>query len=318
MAPRRREVEEILGRLGAAQHGVATRVQLLRHGLPECAVDGLVRVGRLVPVARGIYRVGPLPLPRGPEVAAVFAAGPGARVSHRSAARLQGLTEPERSEHVSRKEPPRATSAVVPTPIVEVSVPRKRRRRIEGVRIHRVRDLREDEVSLLDGIPVTTPARTLLDIAEELGSREVEKAYANALRRKLVTPEAMRAMVERHPDHRGAALWRRLLAEEGEPAFTRSDAEEKLLGIARAAGLPRPEVNVRVLAHEVDFLWRAARLVVEVDGYAYHGSRHNFAADRRRDAELAAGGYRVLRFTWGDLTEQRLATVVRLAQALVR
>jgi very-short-patch-repair endonuclease len=197
-------------------------------------------------------------------------------------------------------------------------MPRRKRRRIEGVRIHRVRDLRPDEVTTIDGLPVTTPARTLLDIAARLTSREVEQALAKALRMRLVTREEMRRIVARHPRHRGASLLRQLLEAEGEPSFTRSEGEEKLLEITRTAGLPRPELNVRLLGHEVDFLWPSARVVAEVDGYAFHASARSFAADRRRDAELTAAGYRVLRFTWADLTDGRLATVIRLAQALVR
>jgi very-short-patch-repair endonuclease len=181
-----------------------------------------------------------------------------------------------------------------------------------------VRDLRPDEVTLVDGIRVTTPARTLLDLAETEPCRAVEQAYANALRMRLVTPAQMREMVERHPTHRGASLWQRMLAESDEPAFTRSKAEEELLDITRSAKLPRPELNVRVLGHEVDFMWRDLRVVVEVDGYAFHASARSFAEDRQRDAELTAAGYRVLRFTWADLVEHRLVTVVRLAQALVR
>jgi very-short-patch-repair endonuclease len=186
------------------------------------------------------------------------------------------------------------------------------------VRIHRVRDLLPDEVTVLDGIPVTTPARTLLDIAETVPPREVEQALAKALRMGLVTRADVDLMVERHPRHRGAPLLRSLLEAEGGPAFTRSEAEEKLLEITRSARLPRPELNVQLFGHEVDFLWRGARLVAEVDGYAFHGSARSFAEDRRRDAELTAAGYRILRFTWADLTEGRLATVVRLAQSLVR
>jgi len=252
-------------------------------------------------VQRGVYQIGPLPLPRGPEKAAVLAGGGDCRLSHRSAAHLQGMLDAGR-----------------PIDNVEVTVARKKRRRLEGVRIHRVRDLRPDEVTLVDGIRVTTPARTLLDIAETEPWRVVEQAYANALRMRLVTPAQMRDMVERHPTHRGAPLWRRLLAESGEPAFTRSKAEEELLDITRSAKLPRPELNVRVLGHEVDFVWRDLRVVAEVDGYAFHASARSFAEDRQRDAELTAAGYRVLRFTWADLVERRLVTVVRLAQALMR
>ncbi|MGH7448903.1 MAG: DUF559 domain-containing protein [Longimicrobiales bacterium] len=297
----RRDTELILRELGAAQHGVVARAQLLERGLSVHAVDRLVRARRLMVVQRGVYQIGPLPLPGAAERAAVLAGGCDARVSHRSAAHLEGMLEAGR--HVNR---------------VEVIMPRRRRRRIEGVRIHRVRDLRADEVTMLDGIPVTTPARTLLDIAETETGRVIEQAYAKALRMGLVTPETMRDMVARHPTHRGAPLWRRLLAELGGPAFTRSEAEEKLLDITRSARLPRPELNVHVLGHEVDFVWRDARVVAEVDGYAFHAPAHSFAADRRRDAELTAAGYRVLRFTWSDLTEGRLATVVRLAQALMR
>src|SRR5690606_2877887 len=126
---------------------------------------------------------------------------------------------------------------------VEVSMPRRRRRRLDGVQIHRVRDLRDDEVTHLHGIPVTTPARTLLDIAETMTAREVEQAYATALRRRLVTAEEMREMLSRHPAHHGAPLWRRLLAQPDGPAFARSEAEEKLLELTRSARLPRPDLN---------------------------------------------------------------------------
>lgn len=299
--PTRRDTELILRELGATQHGVVTRAQLLGRGLPVHAVDRLVRARRLTVVQRGVYQLGPLPLPRAAEWAAVLAGGCDARVSHRTAACLRGMLEAR--QHVGG---------------VDVTVPRRRPRRIDGARIHTVRDLRTDEVAMVDGIPVTTPARTLLDLAETETERVVEQAYASALRMQLVTPETMVGIVERHPAHRGAPLWRRLLADPGGPAFTRSEAEEKLLDLTRSAGLPRPELNVDVLGHDVDFVWRDMRVVAEVDGYAFHASARSFAADRRRDAELTAAGYRVLRFTWADLGERRLTTVARLAQALVR
>jgi very-short-patch-repair endonuclease len=197
-------------------------------------------------------------------------------------------------------------------------MPRRKRRRIEGVRIHRTRDLFPDEVTTVEGIPVTTAARTLLDLGEEMSSRELEQLVAHAVRTRLVTLDELGEMVERHPRHRGTPVLRQVLALQGGPAFTRSQAEEKLLGIVRRAGLPRPELNAAVLGHEVDFLWRSVRVVAEADGYAFHGSAQSFQADRRRDAELAAAGYRVLRFTWADLTTGHLATVARLAEALAR
>lgn len=295
------DVELVLREVGAAQHGIASRAQLLARGVASRTIDRMVRTGRLVVVCRGVYQIGPLPMPRAAEAAAVLACGSGCRVSHTSAAELHELLD-----RVDHSRPP------------EVSVPRRKRPRVEGVQVHRVRDLPPDEVTTKDGIPVTTPARTLLDLGESLPAREVEQALARALRMKLVTLAEMRAMVDRHPRHRGAPPLRRLLDAEIEPAFTRSEAEEKLLDLVRAAELPKPRLNVRLLHYEVDFLWTEARVVAEVDGYAYHGGVRSFVVDRRRDAELTAAGYRVLRFTWADLTEGRFATVVRLAQALIR
>jgi very-short-patch-repair endonuclease len=297
----RRETEGILQELGRAQQGVAARMDLIERGLSVHAVDRLVRVQRVTSVQRGVYQLGPLPVPRAAERAALLACPANARLSHRTAALLIRIVDDD-----TRKQP------------VEVMMPRGRRPRLRSVRVHSVRDLRDDEVTELYGLPVTTPARTLLDIAESCPAREVEQAYATALRRKLVTREDMRAMVDRHPKHHGAPLWRKLLAQPDDPAFARSKAEEKLLDIVRRAKLSRPEMNVKVLGYEIDFLWRGERVIVEVDGYVFHSSGRSFVEDRRRDAELTAAGYRVLRFTWSDLRDDRLKTVVRLAQALAR
>ena len=297
----RRDIELLLRDLGAAQHGVVTRAQLLERGLAVHAIDWLVRCRRVVVLRRGVYQIGPLPVDHGPEAAAIHACGCDVSLSHRSAAAMHGVVNSPRA----------------PFP-VEVTMPRRKRRRIDGARVHRVRDLRPDEVTTIEGIPVTTPARTLLDVAGTLPSREVEQALAIGLRRRIVTTDELVQMLERHPRHRGVPLLRRLLSAEDGPAFTRSEAEEKLLELVETSRLPRPQLNVSVLGHEVDFLWRDARLVAEVDGYAFHSTRRSFGADRRRDAELTAAGYRVLRFTWKDLTDAPTATVVRLAQALVR
>jgi very-short-patch-repair endonuclease len=293
-----RDVEAILREFGASQHGVVARAQLLAQGLRPSAIDRMLRSGRLETLHRGVYRIGPRPAPRSAEMAALLRCGAGSRLSHASAACLHGLV---------------AGSARRP---VEVTVPRERRPRAAGVILHRVTDPHPEEVTVVDGIAVTTPARTLLDIGATMTERQVEQALATALRLGLVTLARMRRLIDRQPRHPGAPMLRRLLALEGGPAFTRSEAEEKLLRIIRLAGLPQPELNVAVLGHEVDFLWRDARVVAEVDGYASHGSRRPFTADRRRDAALTAAGYRVLRFTWADVTDGALATVARLAQVL--
>lgn len=192
----------------------------------------------------------------------------------------------------------------------------RHRRGIPGIRVHRVRSSDPDEVTTVHGLPVTTPARTLLDLGECASTRTLEQALARAERNGQVTREELREMVRRHPRHRGARKLRSALDVDGPQAFTRSRAEELLLALIRKAGLPAPELNVRLLRFEVDFLWRRQRLVAEVDGMAYHGSARAFVEDRRRDADLIAAGYRVLRVTWPDLTREPEATLVRLAQAL--
>jgi very-short-patch-repair endonuclease/predicted transcriptional regulator of viral defense system len=306
-------LEAVIRERCATQHGLVTRSQLLAAGVADHVIERRVRSGRLVPLHRGVYQAGPVAGVYAQEMAAVLACGGECRISHRSAAGMWKLRPWD-------PDPPRpqpATEAAHPAP-TEVTMRRTRRCRVAGVHVHRVRELASDEVTLLDRVPVTTPARTLLDLGECLGARDVEQALARAERNGLATRDVVRAIVKRHPRHRGARALRQILAP-GEPAaFTRSMAEEALLALVRAAGLARPELNARVLSYEVDFFWRVQRLVVEVDGLAFHGSARAFVGDRRRDAELAAAGYRVMRFTWQDVTQSREATLVRLAQALVR
>jgi very-short-patch-repair endonuclease len=107
---------------------------------------------------------------------------------------------------------------------------------------------------------------------------------------------------------------RRLL--ESEPAFTRSELEERFLALVRDAGLPEPEVNAEVGPYEIDFLWRAQRLAVELDGWSFHSDRAAFEDDRRRDADLVARGFRVIRITWRELENNAVAVPARIAAAL--
>lgn len=296
---RQRDIESILRDLATPQQGMVGRTQLRSRGLREHVIDRLVQSGRLVVVHRGVYQVGPIPVHRARERAAAMACGRESCISHRSAAVLH-----------------HAEVAVGQS--VEVIMPRRSRRRIEGVRIHRVRDLPSNEVTTVDGIPVTTPARTLLDLAGVCRLRELEQALAHALRMKLVTRDEVRALTDRHPRHRGVGALRSLLAAESAPAFTRSKAEDRFLALVRRSRLPSPELNERVLGHEVDALWRAERVIAEIDGFAFHNSTRSFTLDRRRDADLTAAGYRVLRFTWADVTQASHATIARLAAALAR
>jgi very-short-patch-repair endonuclease len=161
---------------------------------------------------------------------------------------------------------------------------------------------------------VTAPARTLLDLAAMVPIRDLERAVDEARIRRLVRPRQLLDVLDRSPGRRGAGTLRRLL--DGDPTLTGSEAETRLLALLRAAGLPPTAVNARLGHYEVDFLWREQRLLVEVDGYAYHGTRAAFERDRARDADLQARGYRVMRVTWRQLVDQPEALIARIAQAL--
>lgn len=233
------------------------------------------------------------------EIAACLACGPAAVVSHRSAAVLWQLLQ-----------------APAAPATVDVIIPAGVRRR-PGIRIHRRSTLRSDEVTRLEGIPITTPARTLYDLAGSVAPRDLERALAQALARGVTRPNQIRSLLRHHAGRSGEPELRALL-EGGRPALTRSEAEDRFLSLIRKAQLGAPATNVEAAGHEVDFLWRTERLVVEIDGFAFHSSPGAFERDRRRDAMLAAAGLRVVRVTWRQLLEEPEAVLARLAQALVR
>lgn len=296
----RRDIEREILALAARQHGVLSRAQLVELGLGPRQVEVRVRGHRLRPLHRGVYLVGPLEVPRARPMAAVLCCGGSAAVGRRSAAVQWQTMEPS----VDPKE-------------VEVIIPPGERRRRPGVRTYRM-SLQTDEVTKLDGIPITTPARTLYDLAGRIAVRDLEQAVAQAFARHLTNPAELQAMARRYDDRPGARRLLALLGDEQGPALTRSAAEESLLAMIRRAQLPRPEMNVRVHGYEVDLYWRRERLVAEIDGFAFHRSRRSFEADRRRDAVLAAAGMRVMRVTCRQLESESEALLVRLTQALLR
>lgn len=290
--------DEVIGEIAGRQHGVVARAQLLAAGVGPDVLDRRLGRGQLRPLHRGVYLVGPLMTGHAREMAAILACGPAAVVSHGTAASLWGLLPPQEADAE-----------------VDISLRRGHRRRA-GLRIRRVPTLQPGEVTVLDGIPLTTPARTLRDLPYSAPARDVERALAEAYARRLVTPEGMRKLLERRKGVRGSRPLRSFL-EGHAPAMTRSEAEERFLYLVRKARLREPEVNVPLAGHEVDFLWRPERLVVEVDGFAYHRSSRAFETDRCRDADLAAAGMRVVRVTWRQIAEEPEALLVRLAQALL-
>jgi very-short-patch-repair endonuclease len=233
------------------------------------------------------------------ELAAVLACGQGAVASHQAAGGVWEVLPPAGGE-------------------VDVTVAGRDPGRRPGVRVHCVRALDPGDVRCRSGLPLTSPARTLLDLAETLPQRELERAVEEASIRRLVRHAELVAVLERSPGRRGAARLGATLRLESEPGPTRSEAEQRLLALLHAARLAPTEVNARVGRYEVDALWRPQRLVVEVDGYAYHSTRTAFERDRLRDSELQAAGYRVVRVTWRQLVDEPEAFVARLAAALAR
>ena len=289
----------VIARIATRQHGVVSRTQLLGAGVGRHQIEHRLASGRLHPVHRGVYRVGhQAPGPPAREMAAVLACGPGAAISHRSAARMWEWIERD------------------PGAPIEMTVTRSRAPRLRGVRGHRTTRFDRGDVVLVARVPTTSPARTVLDVAPILPAHQLERIVAEAQVRRLVDHGAIRDQIDRNPGRPGTPALRSLLDLDGGPAPTRSEAERRLVRLLRAADLPAPLVNARVGRFEVDFLWPEHRLAVEVDGYRYHANRRAFERDRARDAALAAAGYTVLRVTWRQMTRTPETVIARVAAAL--
>lgn len=287
-----RALDLVIAELASRQHGVLTVAQLTAAGASRNAIAHRVANGRLTAVHRGVYRLGETHTRLTSLMAATLAAGPTGALSHHAAAELHGIAKPR------------------PGPI-DVTVTRGHARQRDGLRIHRARTT---ETTRVHGIPTTTVAQTIKDLAAVLSGRDLQRAVEEAqVHRKLDMPTLARAVDEARGRRGVRAL--RATTDHG-PRFTRSEAERRLLELVRSAGLPEPETNVRVAGYEVDALWRDHGVVVEVDGQAFHSTREAMERDRRKDADLEAAGYAVKRVTWTQITRQREAVVARLARAL--
>jgi very-short-patch-repair endonuclease len=283
--------------LAERQHGVVARRQLTAMGLGTGLIEARVAGGRLIPVFRGVYAVGAFRLERrGRWLAAVLACGEGSALSHGSAAHLWGLRRSRSEIEVVRE------SGHRPRP---------------GICLHQVRDLPPGDVTVENGIPVTSLERTLLDIAGRLDQRQLERALVAADRSgRLRWPEVTRQLAE-GSGRTGVGRLRRVAARvDPRASETLSDFEVDFLALCREAALPQPQVNVLVAGYLVDFLWPAQRVVVETDGYTYHRDRPAFESDHQRTAALALAGYVVHRFTWRMLTQNPESCVELVRRAL--
>ncbi len=235
--------------------------------------------------------------PLGLETAAILYFDGDAFLSHASAAALWGIRE------------------AAPRDVHVTLIGRDCRSR-PGLTVHRVGALDRADLRARQGLPLTSPARTVLDLAGESEADELEQAVAQARVHGLLRAGELERAVDRAPHHRGLARVRALIDAEHDPALTRSKAERLILGLIRDAKLPAPIVNGRFLGFEPDLRWPEQRLVVEFDGRQFHGHAAAFERDRRRDQILVAAGYRVMRVTWTQLVTEPLAVVARIAMAL--
>jgi very-short-patch-repair endonuclease len=285
------DTDHVIAALAAGQYGVVTRQQLLSAGLTSKEIAVRVRAKRLLPSYPGVYAVGHASLmPEGRRMAAVLACGSGAVLSHGDAAALWGIAAPRgRLIHVSRP----STAGRGPDP--------------RRIRLHRVGTLQPWERTLVEGLPTTTVARTLLDLSSGLRSRAIEDAIAQASRLQLFDLVAVGRCLAAHPRQHGAPALRRVLEElrGTDAADLHSALEVLLLQVCDDYGLPRPATNARVEGLLVDFCWPAKRLVVEADSYTYHSMPSAFERDRERDQQLTLAGYTVVRFTYKQVTRRR-------------
>jgi very-short-patch-repair endonuclease len=275
-----------------------SRAQLVALGFTRDSVRRRVERKRLQPLYPGVYAVGHTGLTADSRrLAAVLACGPGALLSHHAAGSAQGLLSS--------------------SPQFDVTVRHARKRR-EGILIHRSRLVHDEDHSTVRGIPVTSVAHTLVDLADVLSEERLAKALHEAEVQRVFDLRAIERTLARLPGRTGGHRLRRVLAAyRPEPHFLRSHGERRLKRLREDHFLPQPRFNVWVAGHEVDAYWPDTRLAVEFDGGEVHHTRRAFHEDRARDRRLAAEGIRVARVTWLDLEDEAgLAAELRAIRAV--
>lgn len=284
----------MIGRLASRSHGIVTRRELLRAGVTASEIEHRLRTGALLREYPGVYRVGHrAPSLEAGYAAAVRACGDGALLSGRAAAHLYGLIRG-------------------PVPGPEVTVVGKRR--VRGVRARQARSLDRRDAMIHRGIPITTVARTLVDLAGQLSGYELARACHEAGVKYRVTPRHVEDVLARRPNAPGARRLRRVLT--GEERVTLSKLERRFLDLLTAEGLPLPVTNRPAGGRRVDCRWSTPPLTIELDSYTYHRSRHAWEQDRRREREAYARGDEFRRYTYGDVYEEPRLMLTELRRLL--
>lgn len=294
-----------LAAIAENQHGLITAGQALVAGLTDQGIAHRLRSGRWHRVHNGVYRIAGQPRSFQQELtAARLATGPDAAISHRPAAASQGVRLPE------------------PAP-VEISVARHRAPRRAGVIVHRSRDLTPDQLVVVDGLVVTGPTRTLVDLGQVVPWWVVDRALEHFLATKAVTVPQVRAALAHHSRHGrdGCGALRRVLEARGLGDVSPEGVTEELLArVVRDAGLPLPvhqhEVVLAGTRRRIDFAYPELRIAIEVDGYEFHAAPSQFELDRARGNDLVLAGWTVLRFTFLQLVHRPGWVVAQIARAL--
>jgi very-short-patch-repair endonuclease len=291
-------IDQAIAAVAGPQQGIVTHRQLLDLGLSATAIQYRVEIGRLHRLYRGVYAVGHRPLsPYALALAAVLACGSGAALSHGSAATLWGIDKEWRYP-------------------LEVTA-RSARDRPGRLRTHRSKTLMARDITDHFGVPVTTPARTLLDNAPRLTDSALARAVNELRLERYLWLADISELLGRHPPTRATKRLRTHLAHP-ERAPSRSDFERAFPAFAERYGLPEWRLNTYVAGHEADIFFPAHKLVLELDGYETHGTREQFERDRDRDADLLAGGIATVRLTWERFTLTPAREAARLHAIIKR
>ena len=273
--------------LATNQHRVAAYRQLRKCGLGPAAIRHRVGTGRLHPIHDGVYAVGHRDIGRaGFLMAAVLACGKGAALSHRTGADHRGLI--------------RTSSAAI-----HVTVPSRYKPKVRGVIVHLTRQMTDADWTIVDGIPVTSVPRTLLDLAPLVSTRELVKALEQAERLRLFDLRAFEELLGRSQGRRGAKALRVALAEVcAEAPDTKSPLEDRFFDFCRDRGIELPQLNVVIAGFCVDAAWPSKGVVVELDSRAHHAGLEAFEEDRKRDTKLQVAGFQIVRVTDRRLTHE--------------
>jgi very-short-patch-repair endonuclease len=293
--------DEEMARLAQRQHGVVARRQLLELGMSARAIERRLQRGQLHEVFRGVYVFGARRISRkGRWMAAVVVSGERAVLSHHSAGRLWRLVPPADEW-------------------IDVTSPPGRVIRRKGIISHES-EIWDDERSVVDGIPVTSPFRTVIDLAAVLDLRGLERAWHEAEVQGLRDRVSLPMLLERYPGRRGSRNLRSLLESPEPVGFTRNDFEEAFVGLVDARSIRRPRMNadlaIRGRFFQIDALWEEERVAVELDSRSVHGTNRSFESDKQRDRILLAEGWRTMRVTWRQLRDEPDEVAADLRKAL--